>query len=322
MQRLRQLAIVAAWAGMVVLALVVLARLVAFDDVRVLLLINTVTYWIFLPAYVILAVAIACRRYGLASLAAALVVFHVVVVSSSLTPAAAIPRAALTAPRIRIFSANLYVQNPHTQGIVREISASRADVVLLQELSGRWERSMRDSTLWDEYPYHAIVRPGRPLTGVGVLSRLPLTDVATHVVAGMPMIEVTVDAGGRSVRVFDLHPNAPVADFQRWSIQSDAITREVARAPGRLVAAGDFNVTQFNEWMDELEDLGLRSAHEALGRGTATTYPNGKVLELPPVRLDHVMVSSGVVPLRIREGDGEGSDHKPVIVDLAITRRR
>jgi hypothetical protein len=30
-------------------------------------------------------------------------------------------------------------------------------------------------------------------------------------------------------------------------------------------------------------------------------------------------VSKSVVPLRIREGDGKGSDHRPVIVDLALT---
>ena len=38
----------------------------------------------------------------------------------------------------------------------------------------------------------------------------------------------------------------------------------------------------------------------------------------PPVRLDHVLVSQHVVPLGIREGVGKGSDHKPVIVDLAL----
>ena len=319
MNRFRQLVLVVAWSGMVVLALVVLARLVAFDDERVLLLINTMTYWMFLPAYVVVAAAIAVRRYGLMSLAAALVVFHVIVVASSLEPAAAIPASARTAPRIRVFSANLYVQNPDTRGIRSEIAETNADLVLLQEFSERWEQSLRASPLWDEYPYRAIIRPNRPLSGVAVLSRVPLADVAKPVVARMPMIEVTVTIGGRSVRVFDLHPNAPAADFERWSLQSDAITDEIVQTKGRLVVAGDFNVTQFNEWMDELEDLGLRSSHEALGRGTATTYPNGKIPELPPIRLDHVMVSPGVVPLRVREGTGEGSDHKPVIVDLALT---
>ena len=86
-----------------------------------------------------------------------------------------------------------------------------------------------------------------------------------------------------------------------------------------MIAVGDFNVTQFNAWMGDLEDLGYRSAFEELGRGTATTWPNG-MYALPPVRLDHVLVRNGVVPLRIREGLGQGSDHKPVIVDVALVR--
>jgi len=83
------------------------------------------------------------------------------------------------------------------------------------------------------------------------------------------------------------------------------------------VAAGDFNVTQFNSWIQDLDELGFRSAHEELGRGGATTWPNQQRL-FPPIRLDHVLVSKQVVPLSIREGVGEGSDHKPVIVDLAL----
>jgi endonuclease/exonuclease/phosphatase family metal-dependent hydrolase len=36
------------------------------------------------------------------------------------------------------------------------------------------------------------------------------------------------------------------------------------------------------------------------------------------LRLDHVLVSPGVEVQAIQEGVGQGSDHRPVIADLAL----
>ena len=60
-------------------------------------------------------------------------------------------------------------------------------------------------------------------------------------------------------------------------------------------------------------------AHDALGRGLATTWPNG-LFPVPPLRLDHVLASADVVPVAVREGIGAGSDHRPVVVDVTIPR--
>jgi endonuclease/exonuclease/phosphatase family metal-dependent hydrolase len=36
------------------------------------------------------------------------------------------------------------------------------------------------------------------------------------------------------------------------------------------------------------------------------------------MRLDHVLVSAGVEVRSIREGLGQGSDHRPIIADLVL----
>jgi endonuclease/exonuclease/phosphatase family metal-dependent hydrolase len=36
------------------------------------------------------------------------------------------------------------------------------------------------------------------------------------------------------------------------------------------------------------------------------------------MRLDHVLVSPGVAVQAIRDGVGQGSDHRPVIADLVL----
>ncbi len=116
-----------------------------------------------------------------------------------------------------------------------------------------------------------------------------------------------------------MHLVAPLETFdrnQRAQREITAIARHLARP--RLVV-GDFNASPYNRWFHQLLGLGLRDAHEAVGRPFATTWPNGEHL-VPPLLLDHLFVDPPIVPLHVREGHGVGSDHRPIIVDLAVVR--
>jgi endonuclease/exonuclease/phosphatase (EEP) superfamily protein YafD len=272
----------------------VTARVVAFDGGRIFIIANSLTYWSFLPEYLVLAAAIAARKYLLVACAAALVLVHVGLVWPSLRGATEIPESAYHAPRIRIFDANVLFDNPHPQGIIAEIETADADVVVLEEYTTRWERVLERSAVWDEYPYRLVTPPGTTSRSA-MLSRLPLEETHIEMTQRSPLLEATVRVEGRAVRLFGVHPAAPVFDYPRWRAQAAAITDELARTDGRVVAAGDFNVTQFNAWIQDLEALGFRSAHAEVGRGSATTWPNHQRL-FPPIRLDHVLVSDRVIP--------------------------
>ena len=84
-----------------------------------------------------------------------------------------------------------------------------------------------------------------------------------------------------------------------------------------MIVAGDLNASPFARSYRALAARGLRGAHESVGRGLATTWPNG-MMPFPPMRLDHVLVSPSIAVRSAREGRGAGSDHRPVIVDLTI----
>jgi endonuclease/exonuclease/phosphatase (EEP) superfamily protein YafD len=84
-----------------------------------------------------------------------------------------------------------------------------------------------------------------------------------------------------------------------------------------LVVGGDFNASPMSFQYRRLRDAGLVSAHERVGRGFATTWPNLAV-PIPPMRLDHVFVAGRIEPVSVREGEGEGSDHLPVFVELSL----
>jgi len=144
--------LIVGWLITAALGALVVARVVAFDHGRLLLVANSLTYWIFLPEYVVLAVAIAARRYALVACAAVVVLAHVVIVWPSLREPVPIPRSAYRAPRLRLFAGNVLFDNPHPDGIIHEIDASDADVVMLEEFTQRWQDALEQSPLWDEYP--------------------------------------------------------------------------------------------------------------------------------------------------------------------------
>ena len=135
------------------------------------------------------------------------------------------------------------------------------------------------------------------------------------------MTRATVSVDGRPLRIFNVHPVSPSGRpaLALWNQEWLTMLSAVREEPGNLMVAGDFNTTQHHRWYAEMKATGMRNAHELLGRGNATTWPNGK-RKLRAIRIDHVFVSDGVVPLSIREGRGEMSDHKPVMVEIALIR--
>lgn len=305
----------AGWVVVGTLGGAAIARLVARDRGRYVFAIDAYTFWLYLPAYVVAAAALIERRDALAFVAGLVVVCHLVWVAPSFRRAARIPPAARTAPQFVLVSSNLRHNNLTPDALARELRAFDADVLSLQEVTPAWIEQLRAHGLFDRFT-HRVLAPMDGLGGTGILSRYPIESSAILEVVGSRLATATIAIDGRSVHFVAVHPLAPVT-FALWDAQRSEITSFAERASRPLVLAGDFNATVYNLWLDELEGLGLASAHVLLGRGLATTWPNG-VRRLPPIRLDHVFVSPTVVPLTIREGHGPGSDHRPVVVTLAL----
>src|SRR5206468_463265 len=116
-----------------------------------------------------------------------------------------------------------------------------ADVLLLEEFTQRWQDALEQSPLWDEYPYR-LITPHGTTSRSAMLSRVPLEETRIEMTDRSPLLEATVHIDGRAVRLFDVHPAAPVFSYPRWRAQSHAITESLTHTRGRLVAAGDFNV--------------------------------------------------------------------------------
>lgn len=316
--RLSRLTILLCWLLVVPLVVAAAARLVAHDRTMLLVWLNAITLYLYLPAYLAFCVAVFLRRRGLMAVSGLVAVCHLawVLPDVSFFSDEAIKLAEYH--RFRIFSANLLMINPDPRPIIDELLNADPDVVLLQEYSPLWQDALRGQNVMTAYPHDiGVVREDS--FGTAIFSSLPLTQAQVWDVHGLPMTRAGLNIAGREIYVINVHPLPPrTEDYTRvWNKQMSLLVEAVKTSTIPLVLAGDFNATQHALWYQRLIEAGLTDCHRATGNGLATTFPN-KVFPLPPLRLDHVMVSDDLKCVAIKEGRGRHSDHKPLIVDLSI----
>lgn len=317
-QRLGRLLVGLGWLLVAPLGLIAALRLVAHDATLELVALNAISQWLYLPAWLVAAPAWLSRHRALSAVATSVVALHIFWIDPRGLVAAPQPAVSAQAARFRVMSANLLMNNRDTEGIVREVLGASPDLLLVQELSPHWAARFERDDLRQALPYRSAVARDDSF-GIGVYSRLPL--VAEELdLCGLPAYRAEVKLGdGRTLRVFNVHtlpPRRP--DYWRtWNDMMAEIEQRVRQEKGAVLLGGDLNATPHTDWFRRLLRLGLRSAHEERGRALASTWPNG-LMPFPPIRLDHFLVSGDLHVLDIREGEGRGSDHRPIIGDFAL----
>jgi endonuclease/exonuclease/phosphatase (EEP) superfamily protein YafD len=275
--------------------------------------------------YCVLGVALALaavfwRRASWLLAAALAVALNVAPVRAQLqsVPAPLAFAAPRDAAQFRIAAANLYFGNTRHAAALRWARESGADVLVFVEVDARWRPALR--ALTDRYPYvHPQQAHGR--TDILVLSRWPIAAPAVESTPTSRMAVVDVQGPGATWRLLAVHANWPLGPAasraRAHDLKAVAATARVASVP--VVAIGDFNVSPLSpHFAALLADGRLRDA--AAGRGWQPTWPTF----LPPlgIRIDHALVSDGVRVNSFRRGRLEGSDHRPIVVDLALPARR
>ena len=153
-------------------------------------------------------------------------------------------------------------------------------------------------------------RPAQPGTwGVALLARVPCRDAEVVSLgklrrdpAARAVIRCTTDLGGRGLIVHGTHmshiTHLSPAQYRRLARLLPALDR-----PALL--AGDMNM-----WGPPASSFFPGWRRAVIGR----TWPAHR----PHSQLDHVLVTPAVRVVDARVADGTGSDHRPVVVTLAI----
>jgi endonuclease/exonuclease/phosphatase (EEP) superfamily protein YafD len=261
--------------------------------------------------------ALVLRRPHLAGVAGALAVLNAAVIGISFAP----PAAAAEGPSVgslRLLVANVEVGNTRFAAVERLVAASDADVVGVTELTPAMA-----SQLVRALPGYRmrVVAPRHDAYGVGVFSRIPL--LSAHVerfpADGPPTVVARVRVAGRPVTLVVTHVHTPFAGSIHVR-QLRALADARPRLGGPLAVCGDFNTPPWAGPFRRLEhDAGLASLYGP-GAWAANRWPTwSPALRVP---IDNCLVSPGLVVRGHHDGPGIGSDHLPLVVDLAIRRVR
>lgn len=317
------LATFAASLVVVPLVMIAIARMFRPDTNIFFIWLNAYTFWIYLPAYPALALAGWMRRWLLVPPALLVCALHLWWVFPDYAGASAIPPEAENAPQLRLVTANALFDNPSLDEYAAELASHEPDVLFLQEYGRPLAAALDRAGLRDELPhFREAFAPGWQ-SGIAVYSRYPLEDVDVEFVTRRPVIRADILVDGEPLRLFNVHSISPGGRWTAspWNAGWEQLVEIFEAETAPFLIAGDFNMTQHHRWYRALEDLGLKNCHEERGRGNATTWPDtddGLYRFLPPIRIDHVFVSEGVVCTGIAEGKSLGSDHRPVIADIAV----
>jgi vancomycin resistance protein VanJ len=222
---------------------------------------------------------------------------------------------------------NVGADNPDPAGTARDLAASGADVLGLEEITEQ-ARPVYEKGLAKAYPYHAV------LGTVGLWSRLPLSEVRpvdTELDAGplgatksaadkLPSnralrATVATDRGPLAVYVAHLGSVRVMPGTGFWTDSRDrnanALAKAVAAEPnGRVVLLGDLNGTTDDRALAGLTSR-LRSVQDAAGDGFGFTWP----ATFPVARIDQILVR-GVTPRSSWVLSPTGSDHRPVAAGI------
>lgn len=227
-----------------------------------------------------------------------------------------------------VVSHNVGAANADPTGTARDLAASGADLLALEELTPQG-RKVYEKELAQAFSYHTVQGT------VGLWSKLPLSDIrrvdleqdygplADSKPIGSTMrdnrgLRATVHTGHDSLAVYVAHLGSARVNLQAGfsTAQRDRGAEALSKAitvdtTERVVLLGDLNGTTDDRAFGNLTSR-LRSAQVVAGQGFGFSWP----ASFPVVRIDQILVR-GVTAESSRVLGATGSDHLPVAARIS-----
>lgn len=225
--------------------------------------------------------------------------------------------------RVRIMVANVLMSNDRTDLLLEILRKSDPDIVVLLETNAWWESRL--AVLDADYP-HCLKCPLENKYGMHLYSRLPLHDAQIRflVEPDFPSMHalVTLPSGDR-FRLHALHPAPPSPTENETSRERDAelvmVGKKAAKSALPVIVTGDMNDVAWSATTRLFRKVsGLLDPR--IGRGMFNTFHAGHTFMRWP--LDHLFHSCHFTLVDIRRLEYFGSDHFPILVELALEPQR
>ena len=217
----------------------------------------------------------------------------------------------------RLVASNVLQTNRESERWLHVIREAEPDLVLVTEADVWWRDQIQ--SLREELPY-GVEEPIDNTYGILLYSRWPLLNAEVREVVedSIPSIWGAFELpSGDTVEFAFIHPRPPqpADDTDNRDAELVLVAREVEEHAGPLIVAGDFNDVAWSYTTSLFQEIsGLLDPR--IGRGFYSTFH----ADYPPMRwpLDHVFHSEHLAVVELRRLDYVGSDHFPILAELAI----
>ncbi len=217
---------------------------------------------------------------------------------------------------LKILHANVHSRNDDYERLFELIELENPDVIFLQEISPTWLSAIE--RLREDYPYN-YAEPREGNFGIAMFSRVAL-DSATHVDSpplNYPTIVATLTINSKLLTIINTHPTIPISStlYEARNEQLRSVADIARNAQGAVLLTGDFNTSVWSRHYRTLEEsTGLRNTRR--GFGILPTWPT--FVPFAMIAIDHALASNDLAVVGTRTGARFGSDHLPLIVELAV----
>ena len=218
---------------------------------------------------------------------------------------------------IKILFSNVRGKNTHHDLVLNLISREAPDVVVLQEVNDNWIQSLEP--LDNTYPYRQVVRT-KYYERLALFSRLPIMTSRNMSFGNyqVPTLIATLNFRNHRLTIYTAHLTSPTSpqDAQARNQELKLIASEINSAREPAILVGDLNITPWSPYFNDLmRSTGLKDSRD--GFGIQASWPS----YLPPflIPLDHCLVHPSIQVLDRRLGPYIGSDHYPILLELALS---
>ncbi len=219
------------------------------------------------------------------------------------------------ASQIRILQSNVLWNNKNYPQVISLVKEEKPDIVVFLEVSKIWMKEL--TALKDSFPYSFTNQDSTDM-GTAIYSKIPLENPAIQNLGGGRKTLVTdLKVKGQIVTLVASHLSIPTskASFYLRNKQLVELTDFVKEIKHPMVALGDWNITMWSPFYQRfVQKTALKNARYGFGilPSWPTTFP---LLSIP---IDQSLLSPEIKVVNIHTGRKVGSDHLPVIQDLAI----
>lgn len=226
-------------------------------------------------------------------------------------------------PAVRIVSINVGVTEAPDRAGLEWLASTRADLVALLECTPGWVEAVESIERDDGRRWSTVLsRPSsNDAGGIALFGLDPLRGdrFSRPVEGGLPQLEATATTRLGPLRILVVHPIPPLG-ARMTTIRNrtfDWMADRCMESPLPVIVVGDLNETPFGRtFRTFVADTGHRSV-----TGWSPSWPNrirGIGIPMPlRIPIDHVLVPPGYVIRSHRLGPDLGSDHLPIVIEVA-----